>query len=86
MKTVNLNKKTETYFRPEDNSYLHIYYVPMRGDFRLTMPGRDTTFHDSVKDAMRVRDAHLHSKPTIERAALTPDRMGYMNIERRKAQ
>jgi hypothetical protein len=62
---------------------LHIYYVPMRGDFRLSIPGRDTSFHDSVKDAMRVRDAHLNGKPVIERAALTPERMGYLNIERR---
>jgi hypothetical protein len=55
------------------NTYRHIFFVPARGDFRLSMPGRDTTFHDSVTDAVRVRDAVLNSKPAPGPTPLTPD-------------
>jgi hypothetical protein len=64
------------------NTYRHIFFVPARGDFRLSMPGRDTTFHDSVTDAVRVRDAVLNGKPSPGPAPITPGAYGYIQRER----
>jgi hypothetical protein len=64
------------------NTYRHIFFVPARGDFRLSIPGRDTTFHDSVTDAVRVRDAVLNGKPAPGPAPLRPD---FMEHERATA-
>jgi hypothetical protein len=65
--------------RPK-NEALHIYFVPGRGDYRLSIPGRETSYHDSFGDAMRTRNLVLNGEPAVERAALTPNRT---NIERR---
>jgi hypothetical protein len=55
MKT-NQSKRPETLFTARDNEYRHIFFVPTRGDYRLSVPGRETTFHDSLTAAIRVRD------------------------------
>ncbi len=60
MKTT---QSTKAFFTPKDNEYRHICFVPSRGDYRLSIPGRDTTFHDSLNSAIRVRDFYLfHSE------------------------
>jgi hypothetical protein len=70
MKTNTKDMQREVFFTPADNEFRHIFFVPSRGEWRLTIPGESTTFHDSIAAAKRARD-FTPSKP--ERAALTPD-------------
>jgi hypothetical protein len=71
---------------PRANQYRHIHFCPAREEYCLTLPGGHVSYHDSAASAVRTRESLERGPQIIERAALTPDRMGYMNIERRKAQ
>jgi hypothetical protein len=60
------------------NTYRHICYVPERQQFRLTMPGRDTSYHGSLAAAQRARDEFENGPPAPGPAPITPGAYGYM--------
>ena len=74
-----------------DNPYKNIHYIAGRGEYRLTLPGGHVSFHDSLASAVRTQNSFNRGrldaagKRLVERAAITPEREGYLNIERRNA-
>jgi hypothetical protein len=71
--------KPKASFTSKDNEYRHIFFVPTRGDWRLSIPGRETTFHDSLTAAIRVRDFYFSEPAEPGPAPITPQSFGYFN-------
>ena len=74
---------------PSENPYKNIHYIVGRQEYCLTLPGGHVSFHDSLASAVRTQNSFNRGRldagrPAAERAALTPERMGYLDIERRR--
>jgi hypothetical protein len=76
----NREKHMKSYSNPSNpaNEARYITYFPARQEFRLTMPGRDTSYHGSLAAAQRARDEFENGPPSPGPAPITPGAYGYM--------